>query len=61
MKEWRSLADDGCTHLQMDETSLVKLGDERVRAILRDRGDEWFDLLDRIDAINAIAEQVSRA
>jgi hypothetical protein len=40
---------------------LVKLGDERVRAILRDRGDEWFDLLDRIDAINAIAEQVSRA
>ena len=26
MKELRSLADDGCTHRQMDETSLVKLG-----------------------------------
>jgi 5-methyltetrahydropteroyltriglutamate--homocysteine methyltransferase len=58
MKELRSLADVGCTHLQLDETSLVKLGDARVRAILRDRGHDWSDLLDRyIEAMNAIAEQ----
>ena len=58
VKELRSLADVGCTHLQMDETSFVKLGDARVRAILRDRGDEWSDLLDRyIEAMNAIAER----
>jgi len=58
VKELRSLADVGCTHLQLDETSLVKLGDERVRAILRDRGDDWSDLLDRyIEAMNAIAAQ----
>ncbi len=58
VKELRSLANVGCTHLQMDETSLVKLGDARVRAILRDRGDDWSDLLDRyIEAMNAIAAQ----
>jgi len=58
VKELRSLADVDCTHLQLDETSLVKLGDERARAILRERGDEWSDLLDRyIEAMNAIAAQ----
>ena len=58
VKEFRSLADVGCTHLQLDETSLVKLGDARVRAILRDRGDDCSDLLDQyIAAMNAIAER----
>ncbi len=62
VKELRSLADVGCTHLQLDETSLVKLGDDRVRAILRERGDHWSDLLDRyIEAMNAIAAQAPPA
>ena len=34
MQEMRSLADAGCSYLQIDETSLVKLGDPRVRQLL---------------------------
>jgi 5-methyltetrahydropteroyltriglutamate--homocysteine methyltransferase len=44
-QEMRSLAEAGCGYLQIDETSLVKLGDPRVRALLKDRGDDWSDLL----------------
>src|SRR5262249_11792938 len=38
-QEMRSLADADCTYLQIDETSLVKLGDPRARQLLKDRGD----------------------
>ncbi len=41
----RSIAAAGCTYLQIDETSLVKLGDPRVRELLSERGDDWRDLL----------------
>jgi 5-methyltetrahydropteroyltriglutamate--homocysteine methyltransferase len=41
----RSLAEAGCTYLQIDETSLVKLGDPRARQLLAERGDDWRDLL----------------
>src|SRR5262249_30843037 len=34
VQEMRSLADAGCRYLQIDETSLVKLGDPRVRQLL---------------------------
>lgn len=44
-QEMTALADAGCTYLQIDETSLVKLGDPRVRKLLADRGDRWDDLL----------------
>ena len=44
-QEMRSLAEVGCTYLQIDETSLVKLGDPRVQALLEERGDDWRDLL----------------
>jgi len=56
--EIRSLYAAGCRYLQIDETALVKLGDPRVRQLLKDRGDDWSDLLRvYIDAINAaIAE-----
>ena len=55
-QEIRSLADVGCTYLQIDETSLVKLGDPRVRELLKERGDDWRDLLKTyIDAVNAVA------
>ena len=44
-EEMKALANEGCTYLQIDETSLVKLGDPRVRQLLSDRGDSWDDLL----------------
>jgi 5-methyltetrahydropteroyltriglutamate--homocysteine methyltransferase len=53
--EMRSLAEAGCSYLQIDETSLVKLGDPRVRALLQERGDDWRDLLKTyIGAVNAV-------
>lgn len=54
-QELRSLSDAGCSYVQIDETSLVKLGDERARKLLADRGDDWRDLLPMyIAAINAV-------
>src|SRR5499433_1876159 len=54
-QEMRSLADVGCTYLQIDETSLVKLVDPRVRALLKERGDDWSDLLRAyVAAVNAV-------
>jgi 5-methyltetrahydropteroyltriglutamate--homocysteine methyltransferase len=54
-REMRSLAEAGCSYLQIDETSLVKLGDPRVRALLKERGDNWSDLLQTyIGAVNAV-------
>lgn len=54
-KEMASLAEAGCRWLQIDETSLVKLGDERARALLKDRGDDWRDLLRiYVEVINAV-------
>jgi methionine synthase II (cobalamin-independent) len=56
VQEMRSLADAGCGYLQIDETSLVKLGDARVRRLLAERGDDWSDLLRTyIGVINAVA------
>jgi methionine synthase II (cobalamin-independent) len=55
--EMASLAAAGCTYLQIDETSLVKLGDPRAHQLLRERGDDWRDLLTRyIEVINAVIE-----
>jgi 5-methyltetrahydropteroyltriglutamate--homocysteine methyltransferase len=57
--EMRALAAAGCTYLQIDETSLIKLGDPRVRTLLAERGDDWRDLLKRyIEAVNAVAAGV---
>lgn len=57
-QELRALYDAGCRYVQIDETSLVKLGDPRARQLLKDRGDDWQDLLRvYIDVINrAVAE-----
>jgi 5-methyltetrahydropteroyltriglutamate--homocysteine methyltransferase len=55
IQEMRSLADVGCHYLQIDETSLVKLGDPRVRQLLTERGDDWRDLLRiYVDVVNAV-------
>jgi 5-methyltetrahydropteroyltriglutamate--homocysteine methyltransferase len=54
-REMRSLVDAGCSYLQIDETSLVKLGDPRVRHLLSERGDDWRDLLNAyVGAVNAV-------
>ena len=39
-KEMQALAQAGCNYLQIDETSIVKLGDPAVRSILEDRGED---------------------
>ena len=54
-QELRALCDAGCRYVQIDETSLVKLGDPRARELLKARGDEWSDLLRvYVDVINAV-------
>lgn len=57
IQEMRALAEAGCSYLQIDETSLVKLGDPRARQLLAARGDQWDDLLRQyIDVINAVVD-----
>jgi 5-methyltetrahydropteroyltriglutamate--homocysteine methyltransferase len=41
----------GCRYVQLDETSLAKLGDPNIRAALEARGDEWQELLDTYLAV----------
>jgi methionine synthase II (cobalamin-independent) len=54
-QELRALYEAGCRYVQIDETSLVKLGDPRARQLLADRGDNWQDLLRiYVDTINAV-------
>ncbi len=54
-QELRALYDAGCRYVQIDETSLVKLGDPRARQLLKDRGDDWQDLLRvYVDVINRV-------
>jgi 5-methyltetrahydropteroyltriglutamate--homocysteine methyltransferase len=54
-QEMQSLAAAGCRYLQIDETSLVKLGDERARRLLAERGDDWRDLLRLyVEVLNAV-------
>ena len=54
-EELRSLFNAGCRYVQIDETSLVKLGDPRARQLLKERGDNWNDLLRvYVDAVNAV-------
>jgi 5-methyltetrahydropteroyltriglutamate--homocysteine methyltransferase len=55
VREMHSLAEAGCSYLQIDETSLIKLGDPRVRDLLKERGDDWRDLLRiYIGVVNAV-------
>src|SRR4249920_1821972 len=42
--ELRSLADAGCTYVQMDDTNLAYLCDERMREAARKRGDDPNEL-----------------
>jgi 5-methyltetrahydropteroyltriglutamate--homocysteine methyltransferase len=54
-----ALAEAGCRYVQIDETSIAKLGDPDIRDGLTARGDDWEDLLETYtDAINAVADGV---
>ena len=56
--ELQALAAAGCRYVQLDETSIAKLGDPKIREALGARGDPWEALLDRyIAVINAIVAQ----
>jgi 5-methyltetrahydropteroyltriglutamate--homocysteine methyltransferase len=53
--ELRVLADAGCRYVQLDETSIAKLGDPKMREAVTARGDPWEQLLDTyIEVINAV-------
>ena len=54
-QEIQALYDAGCRYIQLDETSIAKLGDPKIRRGLENRGDNWQGLLDvYIDVINQI-------
>ena len=56
-KELAALGEAGCRYVQLDETSLAKFGDPKIRRALTDRGDNWENLLEvYIRAINAVVE-----
>lgn len=53
--ELRALGEAGCRYLQLDETSLAKFGDPKMRDALAARGDDWRTLLGQyIEVINAV-------
>jgi len=53
--ELRSLAEAGCTYVQIDETAFAKFGDADVQAVLHARGDEPGALIDKyIEIINRV-------
>ncbi|MDB5509915.1 MAG: methionine synthase vitamin-B12 independent [Hyphomicrobiales bacterium] len=53
--EMQDLYDAGCRYLQLDETSLAKLGDPKIQHALETRGDNWRDLVETYtDALNAV-------
>jgi 5-methyltetrahydropteroyltriglutamate--homocysteine methyltransferase len=53
--EMRDLFDAGCRYLQLDETSLAKLGDPKIQQALAKRGDDWRTLVEvYTDALNAV-------
>ena len=60
VKEIQALYDAGCRYIQLDETSIAKLGDPKIRAGLEARGDDWETLLEvYTDVINAIVDRTS--
>ncbi len=44
--ELQSLADAGCTYVQMDETAFAKFDDKEVRERLAGRGEDWQKTID---------------
>jgi 5-methyltetrahydropteroyltriglutamate--homocysteine methyltransferase len=53
--ELGALAKAGCTYVQIDETSIVKIGDPEIRATLADRGDDWKATVEHyVEVLNAV-------
>jgi 5-methyltetrahydropteroyltriglutamate--homocysteine methyltransferase len=53
----RNLYAAGCRYVQMDETSIAKFPDPKIRSWLAARGDDWRDLLATYtDVINAVTD-----
>jgi 5-methyltetrahydropteroyltriglutamate--homocysteine methyltransferase len=53
--ELAALAKAGCTYVQLDETSIVKIGDPEIRATLAGRGDDWkADVEKYVELLNAV-------
>jgi 5-methyltetrahydropteroyltriglutamate--homocysteine methyltransferase len=60
-KELRALYDAGCRYVQMDETSVAKFSDPHIQGTLKQRGDEWRDLLPLYtEVINAAIAEAPR-
>jgi 5-methyltetrahydropteroyltriglutamate--homocysteine methyltransferase len=60
-KEIGALYEAGCRYIQLDETSIAKLGDPKIREGLARRGDDWEDLLGTYtDVINEIARRTPK-
>jgi 5-methyltetrahydropteroyltriglutamate--homocysteine methyltransferase len=54
-QELISLAEAGCSYVQIDETAFAKFGDPQVQETLAARGDNWSDLIDTyIDVTNRV-------
>ena len=59
--EFAALHAAGCRYVQLDETSIVKLGDPKIQRALEARGDDWKKLLEvYTDAMNAIIDGAPR-
>ena len=55
VSELEALNKAGCCYVQLDETSIAKFGDPKIRLALTERGDHWEDLLSLYtDVINEI-------
>ena len=52
-EELRLLGEAGCTFVQIDETSIPKLGDPNIQENMKARGDDWRELLASYTAITA--------
>lgn len=54
-REFAALAAAGCTYVQIDETSIVKIGDPEIRATLERRGDDWKAAVEKyVEVLNAV-------
>jgi len=53
--EFAALAKAGCSYVQIDETSIVKIGDPEIRATLTGRGDDWQATVEQyVELLNAV-------
>lgn len=53
--ELAALAKAGCTYVQFDETSIVKIGDPEIRATLEGRGDDWKSTVEKyVELLNLV-------